>query len=106
MKMGSKVELTSCRQVYPCSHPRCYLHTFKLEPKHRIVSALLAAWVAASQFRGCPSVPRSPKCTMVSLSWPPHLWQVRPVWCRCRAVRSVTSNTRTYSLLGVQAVQT
>lgn len=34
------------------------------------------------------------------------MWQARPVWCRCRAVRSVTSNTRTYSLLGVQAVQT
>lgn len=77
--MGSKVELTRCRQVHLCSHPQCYLHTFKLEPKHRMVSALLAAWVAASQFRGCPSVPLSPKCTMVSLSWPPHLWQVRPV---------------------------
>lgn len=70
------------------------------------MSALLAAWVAASQFRGCPRVPLSPKCTMVSRSAAPHLWQARPVWCRCRAVRSVTSNTRTYSLLGVQAVQT
>lgn len=71
-----------------------------------MVSALLAAWVAASQFRGCPSVPLSPKCTMVSRSWAPHVWQARPVWCRCRAVRSVTSNTLTYSLLGTQAVQT
>ena len=105
-KLGSKAELASCGQAHPCSHPRCHSHTFKLEPKHRIVSALLAAWVAASQFRGCPSVPLSPKCTMVSRSWAPHLWQVRPVWCRCKAVRSVTSNTRTYSLLGVQAVQT
>lgn len=43
-------------------------HTFKLDPKHRIVSALLAASVAASQFRGCPNVPLSPKCTMVSRS--------------------------------------
>lgn len=43
---------------------------------------------------------------MVSRSCAPHLWQARPVWWRCSAVRSVTSNTLTYSLLGVQAVQT
>lgn len=80
--------------------------TFKLEPRQRITSALLAASVAASQFRGCVSVPFSPKWTIVSLNCAPHLWHILPVWCLCRAVRSVTSNTRTYSLLGVHEVQT
>lgn len=81
-------------------------HTFRLEPKQRITSAILAASAAPFQLRGCSRVPRSPKCTMVSLSSLPQWLHLRLVPCRCSDVRSVTSNKRTYSLTGEQDVHT
>lgn len=80
--------------------------TFRLEPKQSITSAILAASVAPLQLRGCSRVPRSPKCTMVSLSSAPQWLHFRPVPWRCSDVRSVTSNKRTYSLTGEQDVHT
>lgn len=80
--------------------------TFRLEPKQRITSAFLAASVAPFQLRGCSNVPRSPKCTIVSLSSPPQWMHLRSVPWRWSDVRSVTSNKRTYSLTGEQDVHT
>lgn len=80
--------------------------TFRLEPRQRITSAILAASAAPFQLRGCSRVPRSPKCTMVSLSSLPHVLHLRPVPWRCSDVLSVTSNRRTYSLTGEQEVHT
>lgn len=80
--------------------------TFRLEPRQRITSAILAASAAPFQLRGCSRVPRSPKCTMVSLSSAPQVLHVRPVPWRCSDVLSVTSNRRTYSLTGEQDVHT
>lgn len=80
--------------------------TFRLEPRQRITSASLAASAAPLQLRGCSSVPRSPKCTMVSLSSPQQWLHLRPVPCLCRDVRWVTSNKRTYSLTGEQDTHT
>lgn len=93
----------------PMSPPMTYSFTqptFRLEPKQRMTSAILAASAAPFQFRGCSRVPRSPKCTMVSLSSPLQWVQLRPVPWRCSDVRSVTSNERTYSLTGEQDVHT
>lgn len=81
-------------------------HTFRLEPMQSMTSAILAASAAPFQLRGCSRVPRSPKCTMVSLSSPPQWLHVRLVPCLCSDVRSVTSNKRTYSLTGEQDVHT
>lgn len=53
--------------------PKKKILTFKLEPKHRITSALSACLQAVSQFKGHCSFPRSPKCTMVSNNGLPHL---------------------------------
>ncbi|TNN66889.1 hypothetical protein EYF80_022958 [Liparis tanakae] len=58
------------------------------------------------QLSGCSRVPRSPKCTMVSLSSPRQWLHLRPVPWRCSDVRSVTSNKRTHSLTGEQDVHT
>lgn len=80
--------------------------TFRLEPRQRITSAIPAASAAPFQLRGFSRVPRSPKCTMVSLSSPPQMLHLRPVPWRCSDVRSVTSNSRTYSLIGAQEVHT
>lgn len=87
-------------------HPMSRKPTFRLEPKQRITSAALAASAAPFQLSGCSRVPRSPKCTMVSLSSPPQWLHVRPVPWRCSDVLSVTSNNRTYSLSGEQDVHT
>lgn len=80
--------------------------TFKLEPKQRIMSACCAASAAPFQLRGCSSVPRSPKCTIVSLSSALQCGHRRPVQCLCRAVRSVTSNNLINSCAGEQETQT
>lgn len=47
-------------------------HTLRLEPMHRITSALSATWQAIDQFRGQCNFPRSPKCTIVSTKGPRH----------------------------------
>lgn len=101
-------------QTAVCTNTKCSMlklgsdqnETFKLEPRQRIMSAIPAASAAPFQLRGFSRVPRSPKCTMVSLSSPPQMVHLRPVPWRCSDVRSVTSNSRTYSLIGAQEVHT
>lgn len=83
-----------------------HILTFKLEPKQRITSACCAASAAPFQLSGCSRVPRSPKCTMVSLSSALQWGHSRPVPCLCRAVRSVTSNKRINSRAGEQEAHT
>ena len=74
--------------------------TFRLEPRQRMRSACCAASAAPVQFRGCSSVPRSPQCTIVSLSSQPQCGDFRSVPCLCSAGRSVTSNRRITSRAG------
>lgn len=80
--------------------------TFRLEPRQRITSAESAASTAWCQLYGASIAPFSPKCTIVSKSAELHLRQRRPVLCRLMAVRSVTSNNRTYSTGGWHSRQT
>lgn len=88
------------------SYSHVHFLTFKLVPRQRIISQLLAALAASFHLYGDFRPPFSPKWTMVSLRGFPQLWHERSVLCRLTPVFSVTSNSRTYSACGLQWLQT